>query len=340
MWSKKEKRKSDLSDSLVAVEAIFAKSEKLYAAVPQIRGLINSIWFISEHTLDPTILANVTSWVDEATASDFRTILWTNKKALLAHQVEQLSSRGIIVADHSLCSASPLYPYFLYFLEKGVEGDKAAFALASDILKIAILELFPLKEHYIYVDPSKVTLSALRICLGNLRSCMLTNSLGFFFQITPPAPDAGKPYINSNVLVALKYINPEFFNEYFKAYLVHLEKTYTHYSTLALYKHPIHKIITEPTSSDFFDIERHSRMVRATFGPYAELWPMVNVAYALAHREKPPKSALAHYGLFKLHAVPVLYKSPIERFPSASDSDPTSAHPYGPGAVIAWKGSK
>lgn len=252
-----------------------------------ISGSINGIWLTQkEGTLHPAIIPNISSWVADAASCGFQVMLWTNKQELQAKEVEGLTRQGVIVQDYSLCKESTLYPYFLFFLEKGIQGDKTAFALASDILRMAILEQTPATDYFIYVDPNDVTLVDLKRNLHALRLHMLRNSLGFSFYVDPLFGRYDIFHVRNDVLIALKQINPEFFRDYLNSYRAHLEKTYTEYfkPTTDGDAQTLAGKITVQTSTAFFQIRVHSGEVFATFGPYKELWPNIHAEAALEHK--------------------------------------------------------
>lgn len=275
----------------ITLEDTFATREAVPAHMGRslelpMRGTINGIWLTQkEGTLHPAIIPNVSSWVADAASCGFQVVLWTNKHELQAKEVEELIRQGVIVKDCGLCKESTLYPYFSFFLEKGIQGDKTAFALASDILRMAILEQAPATDYFIYVDPNDVTLVDLKRHLRGLPSHMSMNSLGFSFYVSPLLGRMDMFHVRNDVLIALKQTNPEFFRDYLNAYRAHLEKTYTEYfnPTTDGEAQTLARKITVQTSTAFFQIRVSSGEVFATFGPYKELWPIVHAEAALEH---------------------------------------------------------
>lgn len=146
------------------------------------RGKIHGIWLTnSGGKLHDAIIPNLSSYVQEASSNNFTIELWTNINELAQTEIDQLRLNSIIVRDHSECQTSSFYKYFLYFLEKGLQGDKAAFALASDILRMAILELTPEDQYFIYFDPNDVVFANLNDSLKELDN--RNNLLGLSFHI-------------------------------------------------------------------------------------------------------------------------------------------------------------
>ncbi|KTD17770.1 hypothetical protein [Legionella jordanis] len=191
-------------------------------------GKIHSIWFTqASGKLHPAIVPNLLSW-SKNISNDFSIELWTNLNELLPSEIESLKLNNIIIRDHSACNPSPLYPYFLFFFEKGLQGDKAAFALASDVLRMCILGLTPDDEFFIYVDANDTAFLDLKKNLQNLDAFTQRSNLGYSFQAVAH-PEERMVYTRNDVLIALRKIKPAFFNDYLKYYEQHLEQYHKDY---------------------------------------------------------------------------------------------------------------
>jgi hypothetical protein len=261
------------------------------------RGKIHGIWFTQEGgLLHPAIIPNLSSWVAEALDQKFEVVLWTNTKQIAQVEIERLKTAQITIKDHSECKDSRFYKYFEFFLSRGIAGDKAAFALASDVLRMAILEKTEAHEYYIYVDPNDTTLINLKKNLAGLDKCMIRNSFGFSFYVAPimggsPFDMSNKNYeLRNDVLIGLKALNIEFFNDYFRAYQIHLEAKYKNYykPTTDEQAQKLAREITNQTGDDFFMVALGGKCSRVvtTFGNYKEISPMVHCLGYFHHERR------------------------------------------------------
>jgi hypothetical protein len=246
------------------------------------RGAIHGIWFTQPSgKLHPNIIPNLSSWVSAAAANNFTVVLWTNTNEIVPDEIAKLRKAGIEVADHSLCKTSPLYKYFNIFLAKGIKGDNTAFALASDILRMAILDLTANNEYFIYVDPNDIQLHNLNAKLKRLHSHMDLNSLGYAFNVEPTPYRADMFDTRNDVLIALKQKNPEFFRDYLNAYLTNLANNHTKYvkPTTDRQAQDLENLISNQTSAVFFQVNLfsdNSIRVVTSFANYHELYQLVN----------------------------------------------------------------
>lgn len=254
------------------------------------RGTINSIWLTQVNgTLHPGIIPNMSSWVKDAKTRGFDVVLWTNIKQISPGEIANLKANNINVKDHTLCRESCLYKYFIYFLVLGVKGDRTAFALASDILRMSILELTSDSEYFIYADPNDISFLNLKEQLGLLDEFMRTNIFGFAFPIIQFKTDLHE--FRNDVLLALKQKNLAFFRDYLRFYEGRLSLFYK------LYFKPITDgdaqdqacKISNQTSFNFFrtkDVGKKMRAVFSVFGDYQNLWPLVCVNYVLKYKRQ------------------------------------------------------
>lgn len=246
------------------------------------RGAIHGIWFTEPGgKLHPEILPNLTKIAGDAAKEDFYIMLWTNTSEIDPQEIAQLQAAHIIVSDHKACQKSPLYKYFEYFLNKGIQGDKAAFGLASDIFRMAILDFTAADKYFIYFDVNDMFMSNLAIDLHNLDQEMSDNSFGFAFPAKPIADGARILETRNDLLIARKDLNPEFFKKYLEAYWLNLKRTYK------TYKKPDNdqdaklfaNIISNETSPLFFVLQIEPNLpikVLAQFGDYQEYIQVVN----------------------------------------------------------------
>lgn len=255
----------------------------------EIKGKINGVWLTKPNgELHPEILPNFSELVTDVGSYDFEVVLWTNTDALRQSEIQRLTDKNIVVRDHKECSNSQFYPYFNFFLQKGIGGDKTAFALASDILRMCILELTPSDKYFIYIDPNDVKLIDLKNKIASMHHMMALNPFGFAFYIMPMFEDSYEHIQTRNdVLLALKSINPDFFSDYFRAYSSHLEKTHRRYFTPRTDGEAQFQAnaITNSTGNKFFKLLLGGRMpmIFATFGDYREPFGIINVLALLPH---------------------------------------------------------
>lgn len=246
------------------------------------RGAIHGIWLITPGGhLHPAVTKNLTSWVPAATAADFQVALWTNISELPPEDLLRLKAANIKVVDPIECQNSPLYKYYEFFFAKGLNGDTTAFALASDILRMAILDFTANDKYFIYVDPNDVKLLNLEVNLNTIDLVMQNNKLGFAFPVGPVADTTAMFDIRNDVLVALKANNPKFFESYLTAYWSNLEDTYKRYekpSTDTQAKLFANRI-SNGTSTLFFRLEAaddKSVKVLTQFAKYSTQWQPIN----------------------------------------------------------------
>jgi hypothetical protein len=193
-------------------------------------GAIHGIWLTGPGgKLHPNVVPNLSSWVKDAADNGFDVILWTNKDQIAPEEVQRLEAAKILVLDHSKCKNSHLYKHFQYFLDKAINGDNAAFALASDVLRVTILDLIDENSIFIYVDPNDTKLIDLGTSLKHIEERLLDNKLGFSFKVEPNPVLENTFDTRNDVIIALKRINIDFFKEYLWLYWNHLEKTYESY---------------------------------------------------------------------------------------------------------------
>jgi len=246
------------------------------------RGTIHGIWLTQPGgKLHPKVIPNISLWQAEASRCNFSVVLWTNINELAPQEIEHLKAAQVIFADHSLCKASPLYKYFLHFLEKGVNGDKTAFALASDILRMAILDLTEDDKYFIYVDPNDVKLIDLSEKLPSLDYHMSYNSWGLSFKIERAPYGSNIFDARNDILIALKTKNPAFFKDFLTAYWDFLEKNYTTYvKPTTDYEAQQAAIISNAISHTLFKVDlfdEHADRFTALFGNYTELCQILSV---------------------------------------------------------------
>lgn len=250
------------------------------------RGYINGIWLAKPGgKLHPAICPNLEKWAAEAISCDFGVVLWTNLAEIEPREVEKLISRNITVKDHSICASSNLYKYFLFFLNKGINGDKTAFALASDVLRMAILELANENEYFIYADPNDVFFADLKNSLSKLPSIIGNIRFGFSFYVEPI--NEKLYHVRNDVLIAHKRLKPRFFKDYLDAYLKHITSNHTRYfkPTSDAQAQELARAISNQTGDAFFKIalSKPFATVRSTFGDYEDLSPIVHCLVSLPH---------------------------------------------------------
>jgi hypothetical protein len=287
------------------------------------RGIIHGIWLTQPGgTLHAQIIPNLSSWAKDATQADFSILLWTNLNELAPQEVARLQAANIVAVDYSACKASPIYKYFVHFLDLGIKGDKSAFALASDILRMAILDLTQNDKYFIYIDPNDITLLNLHASLKNLDLLMSHNKFGFTFGIEALLYEKNNFEIRNDVLIALKQQNTGFFKAYLSAYLTHIDNKYTSYvkPITDIQAQQQAALISNQVSTEFFKISGftdNSIRVVTKFANYTELYTVVNSgAYLNSQRNmlfgntwlpigdlKEEWAELAKYGVFAENSV-------------------------------------
>lgn len=225
------------------------------------KGAIHGIWLVKPGAyIHPAIIPKLSTWVPIATETGFQVVLWTNADSLKREDIIALKSSGIIVADPKACKDSPLYKYYQFFFSKGLSGDQGAFAMASDILRMAILDFTAEDKYFIYADPNDIEFYDLKENLQHLDCRMKNNKFGFAFPIILPRADSNIFDVRNDVLIAIKGNNPEFFASHLKAYWENLESSYKAYkkpenNTEANY---LVNTISNNTSPVFFRLEQSS----------------------------------------------------------------------------------
>lgn len=252
-------------------------------------GAIHGIWLVKpQGKLHQAIIPNLTTWVPTASEANFQVVLWTNINELDPTEIAHLKAVNIQVADPLACKDSPLYKYYEFFFAKGIKGDTTAFALASDILRMAILDFTANDKYFIYVDPNDVKLLNLAENLKNLDLLMQNNKLGFAFPVGPVAADTNVFDIRNDVLIALKSNNPNFFKDYLNAYWANLEATYKRYAkpTTDTQAKLLATRISNDTSTLFFRLDQATDNlinIVSQFGDYSENWQKINSGFYLNH---------------------------------------------------------
>lgn len=224
------------------------------------QGAIHGIWLNkSGNSLHPAIIPKFSAWAPVAAESDFQVVLWTNTDVLTQKDIDSLKKTNIVLADPRSCKDSPLYEYYSFFFEKGLAGDKAAFAMASDILRMAILDFTAEDKYFIYVDPNDIELTELKDDLQHLDCRMKNNKFGFSFPVGRPNQESEIFDVRNDVLIAKKNQNPEFFKQHLEAYWANLEKTYKNYKAPAnnTEANILVNTISSNTSSVFFKLEKN-----------------------------------------------------------------------------------
>ena len=246
-------------------------------------GSINAIWLTTNGgSLHPQIIPNLSMLIAEARVLDFAVILWTNTAQIQPSDIEALTVQGIQVKDHSECSTSMFYDCFISFFQKGIDGDRAAFALASDILRMAALELTPNDQYYIYHDANDITFPNFMDSIRSLDKFMASNSFGFSFSIKQISHNKERVYLTRNdLLIAKKSLNAQFFKDYFIYYKNHLEKNIPKYQkpTSNEQARQLAELISNQSNGNFFKFYPFQKMdiIKATFGDnYKTFFPLIN----------------------------------------------------------------
>lgn len=248
------------------------------------RGAIHGIWLTTPGgKLHPEVIPNMSAWVADAKEAGFSVMLWTNTQQIDPAELNRAEQAGIVVADHAACKNNPMYKYFYKFMQKGMDGDMTAFAIASDILRMAIMQETPNDMYFIYADPNDIAMPNLKNDLQNLDLNMRLNNLGFSFKITPSItiPHPGIFSLRNDVLIARKENNLNFFRDYLRSYSQYLE------SSADLYVKPADQIeafkivnsISNQITERYFHVSstpEKAFKVYAQFGDYSELARVVN----------------------------------------------------------------
>lgn len=246
------------------------------------RGAIHGIWLVAPGgKLHKAIIPTLSAWVPAAAAADFHVMLWTNIDELKYEEIIRLKDAKINIGDPRKLKESPLYKHYEYFLNKGIKGDTTAFALASDILRMAILDFTANDKYFIYVDPNDINFLDLSANLHKLDAHMAKNKLGYSFPVGRVASKTDVFDMRNDVLIARKANNPNFFKDYLTAYWTNLEETYQRYEkpTSDGQAKFFANRISNGTSILFFRLEpsnHKSVKVVAQFADYSEVDQVVN----------------------------------------------------------------
>jgi hypothetical protein len=246
------------------------------------RGSIHGIWIVKKSgKLHPQVVPNLSSLANTAAKSNFQVILWTNVEELSKEDIALLNTTNIKIGNPHTFKQSPLYKYYQFFYQKGLNGDTAALALASDIFRMVILDFSPEDKFFIYMDPNDINLSNLSDNLKHIDHRFTYNKLGYAFPLGPTSKEETEFDLRNDVLIALKKTNPQFFKDYLNAYWANLERTYKRYTKpkdiveAKFYAN----LISNSTSILFFRLEKYSDnslAIAAQFGLYKEEAKYVN----------------------------------------------------------------
>lgn len=252
------------------------------------RGTFNGIWLSNNGLLHKAIPQNLAKLTLAAKLNGFSIILWSNLSKLNNNEINIMESLGVILKDYSLCEKSRFYIYFYHFYQLGMAGDVTALALASDILRMAILDIANDDEYYIYADPNDLDFPYFKDDIQKLDEKFKNNSFGFSFLVMPGRDVVSSASSDNNdliftrndVLIAKKNINPEFFKKYFDAYEYHLKNEYKKYSKPNSNKEAeqFANQITNSTNSNFFLVlpVKPSEVVWARFHNYKNIYTEIN----------------------------------------------------------------
>lgn len=250
------------------------------------KGSLHGIWFTNSGRIHPKVIELLPRWARELQGTGLTAVLWTNKASLDKDTIAYFERNNVKVCDYSLCEKSKLYYYFLYFFEKGQAGDITAFALASDILRMAILDGIDEEEYYIYADPNDTEFDHLGLAVSQLERRFARNTLGFAYpihlQVNPDQTDF-RLDIRNDVLIAFKKRNPAFFRDFLECYKNSLELRHSFYLKPRTVTEAINQAltITNCTYGAFFTVTydeaslqsaRATMATMATFGPYRATW--------------------------------------------------------------------
>ncbi len=247
------------------------------------KGTFNSIWLTGKGKgLYPSLVENMLRHSSIIQAADFEHVLWTNLDELKEGAADGLRDAGVVIKDHKECEKSSLYRYFKYFLEKGIDGDVAAFALASDILRNAIMQLSEPGQYYVYYDANDTVFKDLEASLKDIDK--LKNDWDHFFCVKCSAV-----YIDiRNDVIITRKSNSEYIEMYLRAYEKNLKETYASYTKPTSDKDAVaaaRKISapafwvleeTDPSKADCVEDGPPVLRMTTTFG-YSRLVPVRNI---------------------------------------------------------------
>ena len=252
------------------------------------RGIFNGIWLTNNGLLHPAIPGNLAKLSASAKNSEFSIILCSNLSELNNNEKIKIESQGVIVKDYSICKKSRFYQYFYHFYLLGMAGDVTALALASDILRMAILDIAHDDEYYIYADPNDLDFPNFDYDMQNLAEKFKKNPFGFSFLVMPerhvtftaPSGNGNIIFTRNDVLIAKKNMNAGFFEKYFEAYENHLKNEYRKYRKPSNNKEAeqLANQISNSTNSNFFLIlpVKPAEIVLARFGNYNNIYSEIN----------------------------------------------------------------
>lgn len=201
------------------------------------KNKIATIYFLKKDSLLPK--GSVEAIIETARAgskANFSLEFWTNMDTLDQATYDILKQKGVEIKDYrSLEKEEPIITGIIeYFVKLGDDGDIAAYAAASDILRIAIANAKSLEEDplYIYYDCNDTLFEAdlVQEELILLPEKFNQNPWGLAFEHSPGD-------LPNDRMIVRKQNNPGFLNAFFFGYFEllceHYSK-YKHWKTEAL----------------------------------------------------------------------------------------------------------
>lgn len=193
-------------------------------------GTVNGIYFQKNGTIPEEVIQNMSKAAVDANKTDFLCCFWTNAAILSSEVRDRLVEGGVVIRDYKEVD-EPLRNRITEFIAKGDNGDIAAYALASDLLRVAIAGLAPAHQITIYSDPNDITFESLGTDLANLPESFSQNPWGFSFPIELVDFYDEQPValLRNDRMIVRKDNNPKFFAEFFVRYIMVVEKEILNY---------------------------------------------------------------------------------------------------------------
>lgn len=263
------------------------------AASVMATGKMVAIYFLKKDDLfAEDILQNIMYITKACKDSNFSSEFWTNVETFDPVAFSVLAREGVKIKDYT--SLEEKYVDIIrYFVELGNQGDKAAYAAASDILRVAMAESLEADTLlYVYYDCNDTVFSKLQEDLGQLPDKFEKNPWGLAFQHYTGFPID----LRNDRMIVRKKNNPEFLEAFFREYFESVQNHYQKYKWCQD-EDTKQRFITKITCfSSLFDIDMKNQQIRAK----KKLSFYINEANGVIH--VPPRARILNSHLVNYRA--------------------------------------
>lgn len=204
---------------------IFLYNYKNYHLLNSIGGymidIIGGCYFTPNGDIPEAVVTNLLKIGSIAKNSSFFVYFWTDLSKLNLKLKKKLVDEGIIVQDYRELKTT-FNEVLAKFIEKGHMGDKCAYALASDIFRVAYSEVLAEEQIFVYIDLNDIEFLDLNNDLFYLRDKFKKNPWGLSFPINIFNTDSSGKItlveLRNDCLIMRKSNNPSFFERFIKNY--------------------------------------------------------------------------------------------------------------------------